>query len=295
MNSSIIKNRVLMFIVNKSILKLVLVGITVYVLTAVIFASLYFAIDGIEKSGESNALDMFDYLYFSFSAQTTSGYGGLSAVNLGKLLIIIQSIIGITAPSVILGTVVSKLLWPSKHGLRTSRLVVFYPDKNYFRFRFFNTQSIPLEEVYFKARFRTPIVPGSIILNQYDVVLDRTFAPLLTYNNVYLVNTTESASNDQSVEDSSDGAQVKVLLSPMHIKKDSTLLLQIKGTFYQSNLISTTDFKFSQIRCGQFVIIQESPPAINHKNVDLHERVLEVTCHKCKLRNDCELEDKWIS
>ena len=245
-----LRNRALKFFIGASVLKLMVVGIIAYILTAFILAFIYFAIDGIESTDKSHTLNVFDYLYFSFNAQTTTGYGALLPVNMGKVVVVLHSIIGIAAPAILLGLVVTKFLLPSQSGLRISRLVVFYPDEKHFRFRFFNTQSIPLEEVEFIVRFRTPSKPDSIILDQHDIYLGRTFAPLLTYKNVYLVDTIPPDPSKAKKLESHGGAQVKTVLSPWHINKDSTIILQVKGTFYQSRHISTVIFDFNQVRCG---------------------------------------------
>ena len=208
-----LRSRALKFFIGASVLKLTVVGIIAYILTAFILAFIYYAIDGIESVDKSHTLNVFDYLYFSFNTQTTTGYGALLPVNMGKIVVILHSIIGIAAPAILLGLVVTKFLLPSQSGLRTSRQVVFYPDKKYFKFRFFNTQSIPLEEVEFIVRFRTPSKPNSIILDQHDIFLDRTFAPLLIYKNVFIVNTLPSDPSKANKLKSTDGAQVKTILS----------------------------------------------------------------------------------
>ena len=288
-----LRNRLLKFFVKASVLKLTFVGTVVYVVTALIFAAIYFVVDGVDSVDGSQTMTVFDYLDFSFTTQTTTGYGNLFPVELGKVVFMLHSIIGIAIPSVLTGLVVTKLLLPSQSGLRVSKYVVFYPDKKRFRFRLFNTQQIPLEEVRFFVRFRTPSAPDSIILDQYDVSLRRTFAPLLIHNNVYLVTTTPAGPKDAKGLETHDGAQVEAVLSPGHIDRHSTVLLQIRGIFYQSNYISTVDFDFTKIRCGQFEIIQDHPPEINHKNIDRYRRVAEEICSKCEFWNSCQLEDKW--
>ena len=289
-----LRNRALKFFIGASVLKLVVVGIIAYILTVVIFTFIYIAIDGIESADKSHTLNWFDYFYFSFNTQTTTGYGALLPVNMGKVVVVLHSMIGIAAPAILLGLVVTKFLLPSQSGLRISRLVVFYPDEKHFRFRFFNTQSIPLEEVEFIVRFRTPSKPDSIILDQHDIYLGRTFAPLLTYKNVYLVDTIPPDPSKAKKLESHGGAQVKTVLSPWHINKESTIILQVKGTFYQSRHISTFTFNFRQVRCGEFETIQEKPPEINDKNIDLCKRVAEEVCRKCAFRKHCQLQDRWF-
>lgn len=137
-----LRSRALKFFIGASVLKLTVVGIIAYILTAFILAFIYFAIDGIESADKSHTLNVFDYLYFSFNTQTTTGYGALLPVNMGKVVVVLHSIIGIAAPAILLGLLVTKFLLPSQSGLCTSQQVVFYPDKKYFKFRFFNTQSV---------------------------------------------------------------------------------------------------------------------------------------------------------
>lgn len=288
-----LRNRLLKFFVNASVLKLTFVGTVVYVVTALIFADIYFVVDGVKSVDGSHTTTVFDYLEFSFSTQTSTGYGNLLPVDLGKIVFMLHSIIGIAIPSVLTGLVVTKLLLPSQSGLRVSKYVVFYPDKKRFRFRLFNIEQIPLEEVSFFVRFRTPSVPDSIILDQYDVSLRRTFAPLLSHNNVWLVETTPADPRDVKEQETHDGAQVEAVLSPSRIDRHSTVLLQIRGIFYQSNHISTVEFDFTKIRCGQFEIIQDRPPEINRKNIDRYRRVAEEICSRCEFWNSCQLEDRW--
>jgi hypothetical protein len=288
-----LRNSALKFFYDASVLKLTLIGIIAYILTAFILAFVYFAIDGVEPVDKSHTLNLFDYLYFSFNTQTTAGYGTLLPVNMGKVVVVLHSMIGIAAPAILLGLLVTKLLLPSQSGLRVSRPVIFYPDNKYFKFRFFNNQSIPLEEVEFTVRFRNPVEPGSIIQDQHDIYLERTSAPILAYRNVWILNTLPSDPLKAKKPKSHGGAQVKTVLSPRHINKDSTIILQVKGTFYQSKHISTVIFDFKRVKCGEFEIIQKKPGDIANKNIDLYKRVTAEVCHECAFREHCQLQDRW--
>lgn len=282
------------FLSNTSAGKLALLGLIVYVLIATSFGAVYFVSGGVRSEYFYAKPGFLDCIYFSFVTQTTITYGDYRPQGVGKLIFVFHTLVAIMFFSVLVGVIVAKVFLPSRTGIRVSKYVLFQPESKSFRFRFYNTQALALEDVTFSVRLRKPSELGSIILDQFDVELTRTSAPLLSSRIVWILDTKPPRGSRTREGDHYLGSQTQKLLSPADFDEHSQAVLQIRGTFYHSKHITTAPFGLSEIRCGEFKTIQHTPGKIEEGYVDEYERVQKVTCLQCHFRRDCKLCDKWV-
>lgn len=92
-------------------LQTVLGALCLYLLAALFFAFLYSAMDALSRdaffAGEANSRAI-DYVYFSFSTITTTGYGDLTpAPDLGRMFAVTEALVGqlylVTVVAVLVG------------------------------------------------------------------------------------------------------------------------------------------------------------------------------------------------
>lgn len=281
------------FLVETSAWKLIGLGTAIYIATAIVFAVLYAACKGIQPDDPTYHLKLYDYLYFAFVTQTTIGYGDFSPVGLGKIVFVFHALFAITLFTTLLGAVATKLFLPSASGLHVSRFVVFYPDLEKFRIYLFNRHTLPIDDVEFALRLRSPSRPESLILDQNDVKLTRVSAPRLSQNIVWLIDTVAKKCGEPTASPSGCVLQRPVVLTPADAGKSNHLVFQTRGTYAYTRHIKTVEFDSSRIRCGRFVIVQRKHGDIDWDKVDTYERCTKDICVSCTFRRTCVIGDKW--
>lgn len=281
------------FLVEASALKLIALGIAIYLVTAVVFAVFYAICQGVTPDDTAYRMQLYDYVYFAFVTQTTIGYGDFSPTGSGKIIFVFHSLFAIIFFTSLLGVVVAKVFLPSVSGLHVSKFLVFYPDIEHFRLYLFNKQSGPVEEVEFSLRLRSPSSPRSLILDQNDVMLTRTSAPRLSQHIVWLIDTKPHQGEQEPAKPSGSVVQRLVALTPADAISVNRLVFQVRGTYYYNRHITTVEFDSTRIRCGRFVIIQKKHGEINFDKVDQYERCREDLCRNCTFRETCAIDDRW--
>jgi hypothetical protein len=281
------------FLVGASALKLIALGTAIYLVTAVVFAIFYAICQGVTPDDTSYRMQLYDYVYFALVTQTTIGYGDFSPTGYGKIIFVFHSLFAIIFFTSFLGVVVAKVFLPSVSGLHVSKFVVFYPDIEHFRLYLFNKQRSPIEDVEFSLRLRSPSSPGSLILDQNDVMLTRTTTPRLSRHIVWLIDTKSHQGVQESVRPSGTVTQRLVALTPADAISMNRLVFQVRGTYYYNRHITTVEFDSTRIRCGRFVILQKKHGKIDFDRVDQYERCKEDFCQKCRFWDTCTIDDRW--
>lgn len=97
------------------------------------------------NTDNSEQLKLVDSLYFSFITASTVGFGDYyPETELGKYIVVGQSIFCSVYIAVMMSVITSKFLWPAQDTVYFSKKILFNPDNNSFQVRMINTNSMPI-------------------------------------------------------------------------------------------------------------------------------------------------------
>ena len=116
--------RIIHWILNQPVAVLIILYVFTYVTLVFGFAFLYKNTDKIWDSKEERfATEFNDSLHFSFTTQTTLGYGDLSPRDSARVLTALQTIFGVVLNALVLGLIVIRIIRRSPKIMFASNVV----------------------------------------------------------------------------------------------------------------------------------------------------------------------------
>ena len=250
-------SRFRVWVANMPISRLLLMWLAVYTGLGLIFAIVYKIVPcAVLLQGRGCENDFWSLLYFSFTTQSTLGYGDYVPTGFGRCLSVAQGFIGLTANALVLGVVVFKALKRS-NPIVFSTYLVYRVEKHKFWFRFFNVDADQLRDVDVKVQFAQLAGSGSsgtdydTQANNVEIDIPQPFRAvprlrLFAYH---------SKSNQGQTSDPA-GDFGPLILAPGHLSGHTTKYVEvtIRGYFESTGDVFyySKRYMLNDIRCGAF-------------------------------------------
>jgi hypothetical protein len=147
-------NRFIRAVQAVSTVRLICLGFITYGLLTVVFSGLFYVL-GLPKplvlDNTRPVTDFLEIIYFNFITILTVGYGDFHPVGIGRLLAVLEALVGTGLFGLILGIVMIKITKASDSSVVFSRYGYYSLDDQTFFVVFVNTTGAPLVNVLFSS------------------------------------------------------------------------------------------------------------------------------------------------
>ena len=150
-------SRLRLWVTRRSVGALLLIWLGVYATLGLFFAAVYKMPECAVVTGSNGRCEtqFSNLVYFSFTTQSTVGYGDYFPKGIGRSLSAVQGFLGLTLNALVLGIAVFKALKRSAPIVFADHLV-YNMTQHHFWFRFMNTDADELRDVEVRIRFVQP-------------------------------------------------------------------------------------------------------------------------------------------
>jgi hypothetical protein len=255
---------------KSSLSKLLLCWLGAYVGFAVLCAILYSRTCTVSDVRENSVHGLANLLYFSFTTQSTVGYGDYAPVGYGRLISVVQSLVGMAMNALLLGIAAVKVLKPS-FPIIFPQYVVYELKAHDFWFRFMNIDPDRLREVTVCLVIsKSPDAAERLKPGAYDTIANYVNLPFSSWqvcpSDVHMALRTVSNNGKGAPAFRGHGEMIDA--SPALFFSDLQnqscpvvkLTLTIKGYFETTGdqFFGSKEYDVSSIRCGQFEDVSKS-------------------------------------
>lgn len=295
-------SRLRVWIARRSVGVLLLMWLVLYAAVGFVFAIAYYVAPQCAVASQSGNCEkqFWNLVFFSFTTQSTVGYGDYIPLGTGRWLSVVQAFLGLTLNALVLGVVVFKALKRS-NPLVFPNYLVYEVARHSFWFRFVNRDKDQIRDVEVKVQFVQPSGPGNV-LAPYDtlansILIDipqpfHTIPPLRMF--AY-----RSQSNDGQPKTPIEPLK-PLALSPAHFSgtAGSHVEVTIRGYFESTGDVFyySRRYQSDAIRCGAFSDVDNN--ALETKSDSEKARELSAkldkiistnaaTCLQCPHHNYC--------
>lgn len=296
----------LSWIVNTPILKLLLLGVTVYLLIAGVFMIIYLVVPcSVVVSGcnctSTSTIDLFELYAFSVITQSTLGYGNIVPGDTGGYVVVIgHLVIGLVFNALFTGILVVRVLVPSPIAIVASPFIAFDPHTNNFSVRLMNRLSLTMFDVTIKV-LSVRLKKDSGILNRRPIEM---VVNSLSYLETRVPTILRAESGNTTKRKSSTVlSELPALLAPDNLDALSLsggreysgvmeIRIIISGQTAIGGAHQILKFDREQMVCGRHkTLYNEKNDSYDLKNFEQISRTNQrKTCSDCQWNNACSLK-----
>ena len=290
-----------------SVVWLLVIWLAIYLFVGVVFAGIYECLPcPVVHNGED--VDRFvSLLYFSFTTQSTVGYGDYAPQSYAQLFTVLQELFGIALNTMLLGLAVFKALKRSNPIVLPKNIVYDFEHHSLW-LRFISNDADQLRDVSVQVELIEYWKHDQAVQANYDTRTSVVDLPFDTYRvmpclRVFAIKT---ISNHGEVTSDPPGDWKKFVFSPLHLNaqnvKDSHLQVTLKGNFETTGdaFYSTQIYKTVDVRCGRYATNIDNNSLIakpERARLEYLEKVFEpITstteeeCRACPFHFRCQLD-----
>jgi len=267
----------------------------VYFGSAFAFAHLYTVVPLVADSGAKEPRkepmpDFWTALHFSFTAQSTVGYGDYRPLESARWVAAGQTFWGFTVTAIVCGILVARLVRRGRN-IVVPAVVCYDPKMHTYLFRFVNRDADDLTDVHITAVLRRdPRDETFIDTAAKEVSLTwkwTDFVPPL-----HFMATRTTTNNGEPTGDPVFNTAEKEIPTPLSlIPGDAALIIDVRGTYISTGDISLTRavYRLADVRCGLY---RTRGPLV----VGLKRRMSGFVatdpdvCMNCPFHHDCQFE-----
>lgn len=245
-----------LWVTQRSLGPLLLMWLVLYLALGFVFAALYEVPDcGVTRPGSGCETQFWSLVYFSFTTQSTMGYGDYLPKGYGRLLSVAQGFFGLTLNALVLGVVVFKALKRS-NPLISSSYLVYELEMHKFWFRFANVDADQLREVDIHIQF-AQFAGVENVQTDYDTQSNDVEVDLKHFNALPKLRLFAIRSKSNQGKTPVPGGDFhSLVLSPVHFSGSPIKYLEmtIRGYFESTGDIffHSKNYVLKDVRCGRF-------------------------------------------
>jgi len=284
-----------LWVARRSVGALLLLWLAAYTSLGVLFAFAYkvpdCAVRGPKGSCEHQLSSL---LYFSFTTQSTVGYGDYLPQGGGRLLSVAQGFLGLTLNALVLGIAVFKALKRSTPIVFAEHLV-YTAEEHHFWFRYINVDTDQLREVDVRIQFVQPkgISDSHIPYDTQTNPVELATRNLTTAIPPFRLFAAKTKSGGGQMPGADDGSFDPLIISPPRLSgsKGEYIEITMRG-YYETTgdlFFAAKRYALDSIRCGSFktgvdnnALLDKSDRAKASYLSSVMDPVASTTAEKCK-------------